>query len=174
MAKDKSDKKSDKKQTQEETKLATADSATVVASSNASNNNSEGRRKKRQLRATPSTLREQSEQAIDRAGRPSNRRRSANVVGRVVAAPFRIIAWPFKQLSRVKPFRLLFKGIGYVLAPPYVRNAFRELRLVTWPNTTQSRQLTSAVIIFSLIFGTLAAITDYGLNALFRHVILKH
>jgi len=72
-------------------------------------------------------------------------------------------------LGRFKPFRIL----GYILAPPYFRNAWRELKQVTWPTGKQSRQLTFAVIVFSLVFGIIVATTDYGLDKLFRKVILK-
>lgn len=121
-------------------------------------------KKKRQLRPAQ-TMREQSQKATARAEKPSRKRK----VVRVLGAPFRLIAQPFKPLGRLKIFRFL----GHILWPRYFRNAFRELRQVTWPNGKQSRQLTGAVIIFSVIFGVLIAIVDYGLDKVFKKVILK-
>jgi preprotein translocase subunit SecE len=120
--------------------------------------------KKRQLRPAQ-TVREQSQKATARAEKPSKKRAAA----RITAAPFRAIAKLFKPLGRIKIFRI----IGRILWPAYFRNSFRELRLVTWPNRKQSRQLTGAVIVFSLIFGILIAIVDFGLDKLFKKVILK-
>ena len=130
-------------------------------------------KKKRQLKAAPVTVREQSEQAQAKSARPGIRGKA----GRVASAPIRGIARIFRPLGKFKVFRLPFKFLGkflgFIFAPPYLRNAFKELRMVTWPTGKQSRQLTFAVIIFSLIFGLIAAITDYGLDKLFRSVILK-
>ncbi len=120
---------------------------------------------RRQLKAAPITVREQGEKARDK----SNRTGVMAMTGHYISMPFRLIGRLFRPLGKFK----LVRGIGYIFAPPYVRNAFKELRLVTWPNGKQSRQLTFAVIVFSVIFGLIAAITDYGLDHLFRSVILK-
>lgn len=120
--------------------------------------------KKRQLRPAQ-TVREQSQKATARAEKP--RRRSK--VGRVLGAPFRVLAKPFKLLGKFK----FFRAIGFVLWPKYFRNSVRELRQVTWPNRTQTRKLTTAVIIFSVIFGVTIAIVDYGLDKVFKKVILQ-
>jgi preprotein translocase SecE subunit len=63
--------------------------------------------------------------------------------------------------------------LGKVLFPAYLRNSWQELRLVTWPNWKQSRQLTSAVLIFAIIFGAVIALVDYGLDKVFRSILLK-
>lgn len=86
-----------------------------------------------------------------------------------VGVPFRIIWWPFKQLGRLKVVRFL----GRILWPKYFRNSFKELKQVTWPNRRESFQLTSAVLVFAFIFGITIAVVDYGLDKLFKQVILK-
>ncbi len=120
--------------------------------------------KKRQLRPAQ-TIREQSQKATAKSEKPSRKGK----VGHVLAAPFRVLGKPFKVLGRFKFFRVL----GRILWPTYFRNSFRELRQVTWPDRKQSRQLTTAVIIFSVIFGVLIAIVDFGLDKVFKKVILK-
>lgn len=122
-------------------------------------------KKKRQLRSAPVTIREQSELAQAKSARPDTRSKA----GKIAAAPFRGLVKLFRPLGKFKPFRI----IGLILIPPYFRNAFKELRLVTWPTGKQTRQLTFAVIAFSLVFGVIAAITDYGLDKLFREFFLK-
>jgi preprotein translocase SecE subunit len=127
--------------------------------------------KRRVLRAAPAptTLREQSEKAQAQADKP----RRAGKVGRILAVPFvfigRLLARIFRPLGKFRFFRF----IGYVLVPPYVRNSWKELKQVTWPNRTQTRRLTFAVIIFSLLFGGLIALVDYGLDKAFRALILN-
>jgi preprotein translocase SecE subunit len=89
-----------------------------------------------------------------------------------VAAPFkwvgRQIAKPFKFLGKYKFFRV----VGKILWPSYFRESWRELKQVTWPTRRETWQLTLAVIIFSVIFGVLVAIVDFGLDKLFKKLIL--
>lgn len=69
-------------------------------------------------------------------------------------------------------FRPIFWLLRHII-PRYIRNSFAELRQVTWPNRKQSRQLTTAVVLFSIVFGFLVATLDYGLDKLFKKVFLK-
>ncbi|HSW66815.1 MAG TPA: preprotein translocase subunit SecE [Bacillota bacterium] len=86
-----------------------------------------------------------------------------------ISVPFRIIGRPFKRLGKLKPFRIM----GYILWPTYFRNSFKELRQVTWPSRRESFQLTGAVLVFASIFGIAIALVDYGLDKLFKQVLLK-
>lgn len=71
-------------------------------------------------------------------------------------------------------FRLrAIRFIGRILGFSYVRSSWKELKDVTWPSWQESRRLTTAVIIFSVIFGVLIALVDYGLDKLFKQVLLK-
>ncbi|MGC1177060.1 MAG: preprotein translocase subunit SecE [Candidatus Saccharimonadales bacterium] len=72
------------------------------------------------------------------------------------------------KLAR-KPFRLL----GKILLPSYIRSSWRELRLVAWPDWKQSRRLTVAVLGFAIVFGAVIALVDFGLDKLFKEIILK-
>lgn len=127
--------------------------------------------KRRVLRpaAEPVTIREQSRKAHDASARP----KKFSKAGAMATAPFRwvgrLIARVFRSLGRFR----LFKAIGYVLVPPYFRNSWRELRQVTWPNRTQTRRLTFAVLVFSIIFGGIVAAVDWGLDKAFRALILN-
>ena len=57
--------------------------------------------------------------------------------------------------------------------PKYVRGSIEEMRLVTWPTRRETRQLTGAVFIFAIIFGLMAALVDYGLDKVFKELLLK-
>src|SRR5665213_2660869 len=65
------------------------------------------------------------------------------------------------------------RWLGKYLVPRYFKNSFAELKLVTWPNRRETRRLTTAVILFSIALGTVVSLTDYGLDKLFKKVILK-
>ena len=112
--------------------------------------------KKRKLRKAPETVRERGARAsvVTGTGKPSK----------------------FKNFwRRIGSARIWtpFKFVGRFIVPRYVRNSWRELRQVTWPTFKQSRQLTGAVIIFAVIFGIIVAVFDYGLDRLFKQVIIK-
>lgn len=79
------------------------------------------------------------------------------------------VAKPIRRAGRTKPGRIA----GKVLFPAYFRNSLRELKLVTWPDWKKSRQLTFAVLVFAIIFGATISVVDYGLDKIFRNILLK-
>lgn len=88
--------------------------------------------------------------------------------------PLKSVAKPFKSAARpLKPVGRVTKKAGHYVIPPYFRNSWAELKLVTWPNWNLARQLTVAVIIFAVIFAILLGVVDYGLNAAFKALFLK-
>lgn len=116
-------------------------------------------KKKRRIRPASDTIRVKTEKARVAADKPKSLIRSRNVVG-AAGKPLRFIAKPIKWLGRH-------------LIPSYFRNSYAELRLVTWPNWKQSRQLTTAVVLFAVIFGFIVSILDFGLDKIFKKVFLK-
>jgi preprotein translocase subunit SecE len=115
-------------------------------------------KKVRKLHATaPETVRERSSAASDK---PAKRR------------PIRSGLRRFFGLKMWKPFRVVGRVLSRFLIPPYFKNSWRELQMVTWPDRRTTLRLTYAVIIFSIIFGVLVAIVDFGLDKLFKKVIL--
>ena len=119
---------------------------------------------KRRLKKAPESVRERAAKASEAAAKPTKVRKP-----RKIFAPFRFIGRVLQKVERFKPVHL----VGLIIVPRYLRNAWGELRLVSWPNRRESLRLTSAVIVFSVIFGILIAITDYGLDKVFKKVILK-
>jgi preprotein translocase SecE subunit len=88
---------------------------------------------------------------------------------RYIASPFRWVGRLLAKIGHKQPFRL----IGHILWPKYFRNSWKELRQVTWPTRKESSQLTGAVIVFATIFGLLISVVDYGLDKIFKQVLLK-
>ena len=115
-----------------------------------------GNKPKRRLHTSSETVRERANKAQVSSGKPTRKRRAAS-----------------KVLAPLRPIGHFLGKISRFIIPPYFRNSWRELRQVTWPKWKQSRQLTGAVIVFSIIFGVLIAIVDFGLDKVFKKVILK-
>ncbi len=98
----------------------------------------------------------------------------------------RIVSGATRPLSRINSFRkkeyylpLPDNRLGRFLnkrrhiVPMYFRNAFKELKDVNWPNRRQTLQLTIAVFIFAFVFGVLISLADYGLDKIFKQILLK-
>ncbi len=127
-------------------------------------------KKKRQVK-NPETFRERALRAGEasdaakakaKSKRPSRTKQAGGGLAKGAAKPFKLVV-------RTKPAKFL----GKVVFPAYFRNSLRELKLVTWPNWKQSRQLTFAVLVFAVIFGAAIAVVDYGLDKVFRNILLK-
>ncbi len=120
--------------------------------------------KTRRLRAAPQTMRERAE----RSANPKPNTNGFARIGRMFRLPAKL-----HGLKIWQPVRSTGRFIARFFIPPYVRNSFGELRMVMWPTRRQSLQLTGAVIIFSAVFGVVVALFDYGLDKLFKQVILR-
>lgn len=129
------------------------------------------KRSKRRLRAPSQTVRQQAAKAQIDSEKPAKARR-LRAVAAASGKPFR----RFGKLFDRQPFRFIGKvlrPIGRIIVPRYFRTAWQELRLVEWPNRRQSRDLTVAVLGFAIIFGAAIAGVDYGLDKVFKAVLLK-
>ncbi len=125
------------------------------------------RKKLRRLRQPTQTVRERAE----RAAEPKKNRRL------YIRLPFGSVIKRFlSRLGRLKfwkPLKATFRFLGRVLIPPYIRHSVYELRQVAWPNRRQTLQLTTAVIMFALVFGVIVAVFDTGLDKVFKELIIK-
>jgi preprotein translocase SecE subunit len=94
---------------------------------------------------------------------------------------FRGLVWighrpPLKQIGHGIRwfFRLRFvRFIGRILGLRFIRGSWRELKQVTWPARREGLRLTSAVIVFSVVFSLVLAVVDYGLDKVFKQLLLK-
>ena len=130
---------------------------------------------KRRLK-NPETFRERAAKASETTEKVGFIRRGWNAFKKIVRRIFRPVHRALKKLFSVQPFKTVAKighWVGLIVWPKYFRSSFKELKKVTWPNWKQSRRLTSAVIIFAVIFAVLIGVVDYGLDKLFKHLLLK-
>ena len=122
---------------------------------------------KRRIVKKAETVREKAEKAA--AAEENQQPRRLHTTKRRAGAPFRAAGRAGRKLGKFKPFHIL----GLILVPPYFRNSWKELRQVTWPPFRVSLRLSFAVIAFAIVFGCLVALLDYGLDKLFKQVLLK-
>jgi preprotein translocase SecE subunit len=109
------------------------------------------------------------QQAEKNANKPAKKQGIVRLSLRYIGAPFVWVGRSFAKFGRFKPLRI----IGKILWPTYFRNSWKELRQVTWPGRREAWQLTGAVLLFSAIFGILITLVDYGLDKVFKQVLLK-
>ncbi len=124
----------------------------------------------------PETFRERAEKAAEASEQPQRSPRIRGAFGRVLRPVFAPIGRGLRSFfghKAFRPIRKVLRMIGKVIFPAYFRNSWRELKLVTWPTWRQSRQLTFAVLVFAIIFGGVVALVDYGLDKVFRQLLLK-
>lgn len=131
--------------------------------------------KKRKLE----TVRERTKQSKNTRPKSRNIRKTAKiaaspfrVLGRFLAKilrPFRFLLRPFKT----RPMRFIGRVLKKIFLVDYFRGAWKELKLVTWPGRKETRQLTLAVFAFAFVFGLLITVIDYGLDKIFKRIILQ-
>jgi preprotein translocase subunit SecE len=131
-------------------------------------------KKKRQVK-NPETFRERALKANTAADKPKKTAKVRKGAGKAFS-PFRTIGRGMKRIFGHKAFRWLRKPLrvlSRILLVSYFRSSWQELKKVTWPNFRQSVSLTFAVLIFAIVFGVVIAVVDFGLDKLFKDVLLK-
>lgn len=124
--------------------------------------------KKRQVK-NPETFRERAIKASEEGDKPSSSSRFKTSTSKAAKPVIGPIGKFLSRVGRLKPVNFL----GRIVVPSFIRSSWKELKLVKWPNLKQSRDLTFAVLVFAVIFGAIVAAVDFGLDKLFRNVLLK-
>lgn len=121
--------------------------------------------------AKPSKKQEETKPAASGKKQQTVRERtqsSSNTRSKRIRSTARKASGPLKRLSIIgRPFRIFRR-----LVPGFIRNAWNEIKLVTWPDARQTWRLTMAVFIFSVIFASIVGALDYVLGEIFREVIV--
>jgi preprotein translocase SecE subunit len=130
------------------------------------------KRPKRRLRAAPETMRDLAQKTTlkaekNEADSKKSRRKLRKPKAERAERPKRKVFAPFRFIWRPVAW------IGRHIIPGYFKSAFKELRLTVWPNRRQSRQLTTAVVLFAVVFGTFVFVLDYGLDKVFKELFVK-
>ncbi len=134
---------------------------------------SQTKRKPRIIKKPKETVRQRAEKASTETARKPRRIRAT--AGKV-AAPVKRASTAGKREFNIplpdnKIGRFFNKRVHFI--PRYFREAYGELRQVTWPSRTETWKLTGAVFVFAIFFSLLIAVTDYGLSTVFRKIFLQ-
>ncbi|HEY5668187.1 MAG TPA: preprotein translocase subunit SecE [Candidatus Saccharimonadales bacterium] len=121
---------------------------------------------KRRLVKRAETVREKAEKASSEENKQPRRLHKAK---RGAAAPFRALGALGRRLGKYRVLHI----ISLIIVWPYFRNSWKELRQVTWLKPKESLRLTWAVVLFAAVFGTMVALLDYGLDKIFKQVLIK-
>jgi preprotein translocase SecE subunit len=128
--------------------------------------------KAKRIVKNPETFRERASKATTE----SDKRPKLSGTKQVLKTPFRGLRTAGRAVANFplfKPFRKPLRILGLIVFPVYFRNSWKELKLVTWPGFKESLRLTWAVLLFAIIFGVTIAFVDYGLNSIFKRILLK-
>ena len=118
------------------------------------------------------SMRDKSDKAVSRSAKPRRLKSTARAIGRPIVAARQNAK---KEYYVVQPRESGFTGFltkKRRWTPGYFRSSFKEVRQVTWPTRKETWKLVVSVFLFSLIFGMVIAIVDYGLDKLFKRAFL--
>lgn len=127
--------------------------------------------KKRRIKK-PETVRERAARTQETPEKPRRIKRTAGAVSKPLKKAKEIgrreyyLPLPDNKIGRFLNKRRYF-------IPKFIRNSWQELKQVTWPNRQETTKMTLAVVMFAAVFGVLIAAADFGLEKLFREVIIK-
>lgn len=119
----------------------------------------------------PQTVREQAKAAQERGSKPRRLKQTASTSKKPLRSAFHFgkkeyfIPLPNNRFGK-------FLNKKRHIIPTYFRDSWKELKQVTWPDRKQTTRLSIAVVVFAIVFSVLIAIVDYGLDKIFRAIIL--
>ena len=131
----------------------------------------------RKLKKTE-TVRERSERTVNPVAKKRHVKRTALLFGRPFVVVGKFISKVLSPLAfLLKPFwtrpaRKIGRIFASIFLLRFFRDAWKELRQVQWPTARETIRLTTAVFIFSVLFGVVVAIVDFGLDKVFRKLFI--
>lgn len=122
-------------------------------------------------RKTPETVREHAEKSARKKEHKSSKlkgkiHRPLSVLRKVGGKEYHPIPLPDNKAGRI-----LGKKVHII--PKFFKEAWAELKQVTWPSRMLALKLTLAVFVFAIIFATFIQLLDMGFNRLFEIILLS-
>lgn len=116
------------------------------------------------------SLRERNKKAAESKDKPKRMRKAATQAKRPVSGASKALTTEFHILPQGSGEGFFTKSRN--VTPQYFVDSLAELKHVTWPGRKETWKLVFAVFVFALIMGGFIAILDFGLERVFRNVIL--
>ena len=115
-------------------------------------------------------MRTQAAKSREAAKKPKRVRKAASAVTKPVSKTASFLTTEFHLFDRKDGGNFFTKSRS--LVPKFFREAWAELKLVTWPGRKETWRLVFAVFVFAIAMGVTIALLDYALENLLRKVIL--
>src|SRR6056297_1647912 len=129
--------------------------------------------KKKRIRKPKESLRERNVKASADKGKEKRVRKAANAtasttkkVGSALTAEYHLTERKEKNEDHG------FFSRSRSIFPRYFRESWGKIKKVTWPDFRTTWKLVFAVFVFAIIIGGFIAALDFGLEKLFREIIL--
>ena len=116
------------------------------------------------------SLRVRNQKAAESKDKPKRIRKAASTAAKPVGKAGEILRSEYHVIPQKENPGFFTKSRK--LTPRYFRESWKELKNVTWPGRKETWKLVFAVFVFALVLGVFIAVLDYGLDTLFRKVIL--
>lgn len=128
-------------------------------------------KKKPRVRKAPETVRERADKQTAKKNTPPSKLkgkivRPLSAIRRVGAKEYHPIPVPDNKAGRVLKKRVR-------IVPKFIREAWAELKLVTWPTKKEATRLTLAVFIFAIFFAIFIQVLDLVFNKLVKEIFIK-
>jgi len=123
-------------------------------------------KKKVRLKKTAETVRERADKMTSKEVKPATRKIPQ------VNRPLSVLRRKTKKTT-VSRSQKVDKKRRFKLFPSFFPEAWKELRLVTWPTKKEAARLTGAVLIFATFFAIFVQLLDFVFNKLVKEIFLK-
>lgn len=122
------------------------------------------------LKKPKTSLRERNIKAAEAKDKPKRIRKAANSVVKPVGKIRSTLKNEFHIIPQSEDPGFFTKSRK--ITPSYFSNSARELKNVSWPGRKETWKLVFAVFLFATLMGLAITLVDFGLEKLFKEVIL--
>lgn len=127
--------------------------------------------KKPRVRKSPETVRERADKQTAKDHAPKGKIKSKivrplSVLRKVGNKEYHPVPVPDNKAGKVLKKRVR-------LVPKFIREAWAELKLVTWPSKKEAARLTTAVLVFALAFSIFIQLLDVVFNRIVKEIFIK-
>lgn len=117
-----------------------------------------------------SSLRERNKKVAESKNKPKRIRKAAAQAKKPISGVGKVLTTEFHVLPRGSGENFFTKSRKPT--PKYFSDSIAELRYVSWPGRRETWKLVFAVFVFALTLGSFIALLDFGLEQIFKKVIL--
>lgn len=126
--------------------------------------------KKNTVAKKKSSMRESAAKTRANAAKPKRVRKAASAASKPVGAVSKALRQEYHVIPRGDKESFWTKSRSFT--PTYFKNAWNEVKQVSWPGRSETWRLVFAVFIFAIVMGLMIALLDYVLEKVLREVIL--